>query len=297
MVRSKEIQNKLADFIIIFVLAVSAMACLIPILHTFAVSMSNKVAAESGIVYLIPVKPTMYAYQILLEEKQFWVSFGISIQRVVLGSGINMLMIILMAYPLSKEKNKFKSRNIYMWFLVFTMLFNSGLIPWYMLINKLNLLNTIWALVLPGAVPVFNVILMMNFFKGIPGEMEDAGVVDGAGPLRLLIWIYLPMALPALATITLFSIVGHWNSFFDGLILMDKPEKYPLQTYIQQLVSLLSQKAGQVMTSDEALRLDDISNVTLNSSKIIISMIPILCIYPFLQKYFISGIVLGSVKE
>lgn len=297
MVRAKNFRNRLADAIIYIILGVSALACLAPIINTIAVSLSDKAAAAAGIVYFIPVKFTLYSYEILLSDKQFWVSFGISIKRVLLGTAINLIMVILMAYPLSKEKKAFKARNVYMWVIVFTMLFSGGLIPWYMLISKLKLLNTIWALVLPGAVPVFNVILLMNFFRGVPKELEEAGVVDGAGPWLMLIKIYLPISVPALATITLFTVVGHWNSFFDGLILINKAEKYPLQTYIQQLVSVLSQIRTENLSAEEIKKISMISNKTLNASKIIISMIPILCVYPFLQKYFIHGIVLGSVKE
>ena len=120
-----------------------------------------------------------------------------------------------------------------MWIIVFTMLFSGGIVPWYMVISKLGLINSIWALVLPGAVPVFNVILLMNFFKGIPKELEEAAFIDGAGPLKILLKIFIPISMPSLATITLFVIVGHWNNFFDGIILINDSEKIPLQTYLR----------------------------------------------------------------
>lgn len=181
-----------------------------------------------------------------------------------------------------------------MWFIVFTMLFSGGLIPWFVTIKSYGLLDTIWALVLPTAVPVFNVILLVNYFRSIPKDMDEAGMMDGAGPWYMLIKIYLPLSVPVLATITLFSIVGHWNSFFDGLILMNKQEHYPLQTYIQQLVVQIN---TDNMTTEELRQMAQLSNKTLNAAKIVISMLPILVVYPFLQRFFIHGIMLGSVKE
>lgn len=295
MVKSKDIRTKLANGFILLVLAISGIVCIAPIIHTVALSFSGKAAAAAGYVYFWPVDPTISSYNTLLDDRQFFRSFLISIERVVLGCGINFILTVLMAYPLSKETGVFKSRNIYIWFVVFTLLFSGGLIPWYMTIAKLGLLDSIWALVLPGAVPVFNVILLMNFFRGVPKELEEASVVDGAGPWYTLLTIFLPISVPALATVTLFTIVGHWNSFFDGLILMNKAQNYPLQTYIQQLVVLIN--TTNLKSVEEIKRLSEISNMTLNSAKIIISMLPILVIYPFLQRYFIHGIVLGSVKE
>jgi ABC-type glycerol-3-phosphate transport system permease component len=199
-----------------------------------------------------------------------------------------------MAYPLSRSGREFPLRNAYMWFILFTMLFSGGIIPLYLTVRTLDMFNTIWALVLPGAVPVFNVILLMNFFRNMPKELSDAGNIDGAGPWYMMTKVFVPLSLPALATVTLFSIVGHWNSFFDGLIFMRSVENYPLQTYIQQLVVQINL---QELDSTQAELLQKISEKTLNAAKIIVSMVPILAVYPFLQKYFIHGIMLGSVKE
>jgi len=275
--------------------ALSAVLCLAPFVHSIAVSFSDKSSVAAGYVYFWPVKFTVSAYTLLLEDAQFFKSFFISVQRVVLGGVLGMLLTLLMAYPLSKETEVFRPRNVYIWIIVFTMLFNGGLIPWYMTIKTLHLTNTIWGLVVPGAVGVFNVILMINFFRALPKELQDAGSIDGAGPMVLLMKIYVPLSLPSLATIGLFTIVGHWNAFFDGMILMDNPRDYPLQTYIQQLV--VSERDFANLTVEEIKRLSEVSNKTLNTAKILISMLPILAIYPFLQKYFTKGIVLGSVKE
>ncbi|WP_256760859.1 carbohydrate ABC transporter permease [Cohnella sp. WQ 127256] len=295
MVRAQTWQAKLGYGSLFVILGIISLLCLAPIWYTIAVSLSEKSAAAANAVTLLPVGFNWSSYEKLLEDQKFFTAFGVSLQRVALGGLLNFLMTVLMAYPLSREANKFRSRNVYMWILVFTMLFSAGLIPWYMVIQKLHLLDTMWALVLPGAVPVFNVILLMNFFRGIPKDLEEAAAMDGAGHLYMLFKIFIPISLPALATVTLFSIVGHWNSFFDGLILMNHSNNYPLQTYIQQLVVQINDMSR--MNPDEIKQIMQISSKTLNAAKIVISMIPILIVYPFLQRFFIHGIVLGSVKE
>jgi putative aldouronate transport system permease protein len=180
--------------------------------------------------------------------------------------------------------------------LIFAMLFNGGMIPTFLMIKKYHLINTIWALVLPGAVPIFNVILLMNFFLGIPKSLEEAAVLDGANPLQVLLRVYLPCSVPVLATVSLFSIVGSWNDFYSGLIYITRMNNYPLMTYIQSLTINMEEiiKNG---TAEEILRASQVSEQNLNAAKIVIAVIPLMLIYPFLQKYFITGIVIGSVKE
>jgi len=173
-------------------------------------------------------------------------------------------------------------------------LFSGGLIPYYMVIKSVGLLDSIWALVLPGAVPVFNVILLLNFFCGLPKELEEAAFIDGAGYFRTLAKIILPLSTPSLATILLLTVVTHWNSWFDGLILMNSPEHYPLQSYLQ---TIIIQKDFSELTDLNAEALRDISDRTVKAAQIFMGALPILVVYPFLQKYFMKGIVLGSVKE
>lgn len=294
MVISKGIKNRIADLIIVLILAVISLVCIIPIINTLAVSLSDQSKASAGMVFLLPAGFSLASYEKLLNDPIFLHSFLVSVERVLAGGALNMFLCIIMAYPLSKEKNVFRSRNVYMWIIVFTMLFSGGLIPWYMTIRMVGLIDKFGALILPGAVNVFNVILLMNFFRSVPKELEEATTIDGAGPWITLWRIFVPVSMPAIATVTLFTIVGHWNSFFDGLILMNKPNHYPLQTYIQQLVVKIDL---QNITDVEQLKsLMAISNKTFNAAKIFVSMIPILLVYPFLQRYFVSGIVLGSVK-
>lgn len=294
MYRKKKLQ--LFDMIVYIILLLCTLTCSFPVINTVAISFSDKTSALTGQVKLLPKNFTFAAYEALLQEKQFFRSFMISIIRVVLGTGLNVLLCIMMAYPLSKDKRKFPGRDIYMWIVVFTMLFNGGLIPTFLLISKLHLIDTIWALILPGAVPVFSVIILMNFFKGIPKGLEEAAQMDGANPWYILWRIFVPLAKPAIATITLFAVVGHWNSFFDGKIYINNSANIPLQTYIQSL-TVDTSRLYENMSYDQILRQQELSSLTFNSAKIVVSMIPILLIYPFLQKYFVTGIVMGAVKE
>lgn len=285
------------DVIITIVLLIMTISCLVPILNTLAMSFSDKTSAALGEVMFLPVNFTTAAYVEIVKEGRFFTAFGVSVVRVILGTAINLVLSIFIAYPLSKDPREFRFRNVYMWIFVFTMMFNGGLVPTFLVIKDLGLIDTIWALVLPGAVNVFNTILLMNFYKGIPKALEEAARVDGAGPWRILLQIIIPLAKPSIATITLFCIVAHWNSFFDGKIYINSPEKLPLQTYIQSLTVQISSQAMANMTPDEILRKLQVSNITFNSAKAFVSMIPILLIYPFLQKYFVTGIVMGAVKE
>ena len=173
------------------------------------------------------------------------------------------------------------------------MLFNGGLVPNYLLVKELGLLNSIWALVLPGAVPVFSIILMLNFYREIPEEMEDAAFVDGASHWRILFQVYVPLSLPAVATISLFAIVAHWNSWFDGLIYM-KGDRYPLQTYLQTIVAAFQN--ASILNNTELMRLANLNDRSVKAAQLIIGALPILLVYPYLQKYFVSGIKLGGVK-
>lgn len=294
MVRNKSFRGRMGDGVILLVLIVASFISLYPVLHTVAVSFSDSASAAGGFVYLWPVHFNLESYRKIMADAEFFRAAGVSLERVVLGGAIQFVLTSMMAFALSRQKREFKFRNIYMWFLVFTMMFSSGLIPMYTTVVHMGLINSIWALILPGAVPVYNIILLMNFFRNVPKEMDQAAYLDGAGPWSLLVRIYLPISLPALATVTLFSIVGHWNAFFDGLIYMNKTELYPLATYIQTMVVPTSYAN---MTENEAKQLAIISDQTLNAAKIFVCMVPVLAVYPFLQRYFIHGIMLGSVKE
>ncbi|MFD2614217.1 carbohydrate ABC transporter permease [Paenibacillus gansuensis] len=296
MVTNYSASERLFDYFIVAVLVLCGLSTLFPLIHILAISFSDKSAVAGGLVTMFPVHFSTASYEAVIKDGAFFRAFWVSVQRVVLGVGIQFAVTILTAYALSRSSSEFRSRNVYMWVLVFTMMFSGGLIPLYLTIKELHMLDTMWALVLPSAVPVFNVIVLMNFFKNLPKEMDEAGVIDGAGPWQLLWKIYLPLSLPSLATVTLFSFVGHWNAFFDGMVFLNSPEKVPLQTYLNQIIVQSAQPTTN-MTVDEIERMAKLSDKTVNAAKILVSMLPILVIYPLLQRYFVTGITLGSVKE
>jgi putative aldouronate transport system permease protein len=275
------------------------ISCLIPMMNVLAISLSSSEAVNANLVGLFPINLTWAAYERIVSDQQFWRSFGISVFRVIASLLLNLLMIVTMAYPLSKSTKIFRSRKIFMNIMIFAMLFSGGMIPSYLVVRNLGLINSIWSLILPGAVPIGNVILVMNFFRGVPKSLEESAIIDGANPWQVLTRIYIPMSLPSLATVSLFSIVGSWNDFFGGLIYMTKTENYPLMTYIQSLsvnIAETIQKSAN-MSAEQLTSLLAVSDRNLNAAKIVVAVIPLLLIYPMLQKYFVKGIVVGAVKE
>ncbi|MFE6073863.1 carbohydrate ABC transporter permease [Paenibacillus sp. NPDC057886] len=294
---SASLKDRMGRFVIYAIVILLALICLLPLWNIVAISFSSSEAVSANAVGLLPVNFTTAAYSKIIDDAQFWRSFGISVLRVVLSLVLNMILIVLMAYPLSKSKREFKGRNIYMNVMIFAMLFSGGMIPSYLLIKNLDMLNTIWSLVLPGAVPIFSVILVMNFFAAVPKALEEAAFIDGANALQVLFKVYVPVSIPALATVSLFSIVGTWNDFFSGLIYMTKVSNYPLMTYIQSLNVNIAELLQSGTNSAQLSNLTEISNKNLNAAKIVVAVIPLLLIYPLLQKYFVTGIVVGSVKE
>ena len=277
----------------VIILSLLALLCLLPFVNVIAISFSNSFYVDSNQVYFWPKGWTLSAYTYILTRASFWSSFRTSILRVLLGGSLNLFFIILTAYPLSKSNDKLHFRNVYTWYFFITMLVSGGMIPNYLLIAKLGLRDSIWSLVLPGALPVFNLVLMLNFFRQVPTALEEAALIDGAGHLRTLVQIYLPVSLPAIATITVFCIVSHWNAWFDGMIYITSPSKVPMQTYLR---SVLIDMNMADMSADDYELYATLANRTVKCSQIIVATIPILCVYPFLQRYFVSGIVLGSVK-
>ena len=275
-------------------MAAISMLCLLPMINVLAISFSSKIAAAAGEVNLWPVDFQLTSYWYVLRKPEFLRAFGVSVQRVILGLCVNMVLIILAAYPLSKEKKDFHFRGVYVWFFVFTMLFGGGLIPLYMVVRAAGLLDSIWALILPGALPVYNTVILLNFFRGLSKELSESAFMDGAGHWTILWRIYVPLSLPSLATLSLFVIVGHWNSWFDGMIYMNSTRNQPLQTYMQQFVV----QSKPLTVSKEYLKmLEYISDRTVKSAQIFIGALPVLAVYPFMQRYFIKGLVMGSVKE
>jgi putative aldouronate transport system permease protein len=274
-------------------LSIMALLCILPFIHVLSVSLSSSNAASGGSIGLLPVNFTLESYNFAFQKKRFLLSMLNSTNRVAIGVTVNMLLTIITAYPLSKTKQELRGRTVFSWFFVITMLISGGLIPTYMIVTMTGIRNTIWALVLPGAVPIFNVIILLNFFKQIPKELEESAFMDGAGQWRILARIYLPLSLPAIATLIVFQAIGHWNDWFSGAIYLDNITKYPLATYLH---NVLVTPRFDNMQLDEIRRVMQISDRTLGAAQIMIGTIPILMVYPFLQRYFVKGMVVGSLK-
>jgi len=280
------------------VLTMVALICVSPFINLLAISFSDKIAVTANKVTFWPVGFNTAAYSFITSNTAFSRALWISVQRALLGVAVNIFLIIITAYPLSKGTETFRARNIFSWFYVLTILFSGGLIPTYMIVRYTGLMNSIWALVLPGALPVFSMFVVMNYMRGLPKELEEAAYIDGANHVQTLVRIILPVCTPTLATVVLFSFVGHWNSWFDGMIYMNTVEKYPLQSYLQTVVinpEAFFRNATNI-SADLAAFLNLVNARTTNAAQLFLATVPILCIYPFLQRYFTTGLVLGSVK-
>lgn len=288
-------QNRVFDFIVFLLLLLLGLSCLVPLMHVVALSLSSKGAALAGRVALWPVELTFTPYQVLMTDHKFMQAMWISVHRVVLGGVINLVLTVITAFALSQDEEDFPGRKIYMWFMIFAMLFGASLVPWYFVIKATGLMDSIWALVIPGALPVYNTILLMNFFRNLPKEIKESAKLDGITPFQMMIRIFVPLAKPAIATVTVFSVVFHWNNFFDGLLLMNTPSNMPLQTYIQTLTNTTVNIMSSSLTPAEIEALTSLK--TFNAAKIVVASLPIVVFYPFMQRFFVSGLTLGSVKE
>lgn len=295
MIQYKSLSRTIFNVFNVMILIITSLLCILPFINLLAVSFSGSAAVSAGLVNFWPIDFTTKAYEFALKGGRFFTALIVSTKRVAIGVTMNLVLMVITAYPLSKSKLKLTGRNYYMGFFVITMLINGGLIPTYLVVNKMGLINSIWALILPGALPVYNMIILMNFMRGLPEEIEEAAMIDGATPIQILIKVVLPVLKPALATVGLFCIVGHWNSWFDGIIYMNDTAKYPLQSYLQTLLQnfeQIMQKSG----TDYTKLLSMMNARTGRASQLFLGAIPIMLIYPFLQKYFTKGLVIGSVK-
>lgn len=279
-----------AKIVIYAVVILCALLCLLPLVNILAISFSSKETAD--LTFLIPKQWSLESYRAILGRAQLYSSLWMSIKRVVLALIISTVVTVMMAYPLSKPSKQYPTRKFYVGLVVFCMIFSGGLVPGVILVKVwLNLTNTVWALVLPMAVPIYNVILTMNFFRGLPKEVEEAAQVDGAGYFRILFQLVVPMSTPVIATTMLLVFVNHWNEWFNGLIFIDKTELYPFQTYLQSVITVPDIKS---MMDLENFAL--VSDKTIKNAQVIVGFLPMMIIFPFVQKYFAQGITLGAVK-
>lgn len=274
-------------------LTLLTLVYIFPLVNILSSSFSDSLSVQAGEVLLWPVNLTLRSYEYVIHQGAFFTAFLVSVERVLVGVSLNMLLSIFIAYPISRPDRSFKARKWYMLFFVITMLFYGGMIPSYLVVRFTGIRDTIWALVLPGAIQAFYVIILTNFFREIPKEIEESAIIDGAGHFTVLFRIYLPLSKAALATLMLFFFVNHWNSWFDGLIYMNKAANYPLQSYLQTRLQMPDLRS---VSAQDFIQLMKINQKTIKAAEVFISILPIMAIYPFVQKYFTKGVVLGSVK-
>ena len=280
-----------------FAIAVSILigmftaATLYPFIYIAAVSFSSGFAAAAGKVVLTPIDATIEAYRFILSDPQFWVSYRNTFIYTIGGTLMSMAFIIPGAYALSRPQ--LKGRRFFNLFIAFTMWFNAGLIPFFLNMRDLNLLDSMFGIILAFAVNAFNIILLRNFFESIPRSFEEAARMDGANDFQVLWKVFVPLSKPAIATITLFCIVARWNGFFWAMVLLQSEEKIPLQVFLRHTIAKLSDTEEFAMNVLDAAYGPE----TVTGAIIVCSIIPVLIVYPFIQKYFEKGILLGGVKE
>ncbi len=285
--RIKE-HNPVLNTVTFIVLSFSVLACIIPFLYIIAMSFSSAIAITNNRVALWPVDFTLEAYKSIYEYPNFFRAYGYTFLYTFCGTAISLSMMVLFAYPLSKDW--LKGQKIAMKLVIFSMFFSGGLIPNYLLINSLHLVGTVWAMLIPYAINQFNLIILINFFKGLPTEIEEAAVIDGLSYFGILTRIILPLSGAALATVGLYTAVFFWNNWFAPLIYL-KSSQYPVMMLLRNIVN------GRTMIVDNGGMGEKSSlSISIKSAVIILSSLPIILLYPFLQKYFVKGMTVGAVK-
>ena len=273
-----------------FIIALVVIVTLYPFVFIFSASISDSAALGRGEVWIFPKGFNLDAYKIVLDDKQVWISYGNTIWYVVVGTAINMILTTLTAYPLSRKN--FSGRNKIMMFVAFTMFFSGGLVPSYLLVKELGLMNTRWAIVVPAGISTWNLIIMRTFFESIPQSLHEAATIDGCSEIGIMTRIFLPLSLPVIAVMVLFYAVGHWNSYFSALVYLNDQNLYPLQMHLRKILIQFNQNE----MLEQLTQGRDVVGQSVRYATIIVSTVPILLIYPFLQKYFVKGVMLGAVK-
>lgn len=292
MVQDKSIGNRMFDTANVVVLGLFALITVIPFLYVVAGSFATQAELlERGFI-LFPTKFSLSAYEFIFSTSTLVRSLLVTIFITVVGTLINLIFTCLMAYPMARRDLDFRKPIQLM--VIFTMLFGGGMIPTFLVVKNLHMIDTYWALLLPGAISAFNLIIIRSFFQQLPDGLEESAKIDGASDPGILVRIVLPLSMPVLATFSLFYAVGHWNTFFSAVLYINDSTKWPIQVLLRQIV-ILSQ--GGSLGDTTAFEQDFVPpDQAVKMAVIVISTIPILIVYPFLQKHFAKGVLLGSVK-
>lgn len=291
----KDTPGDRAFMVVLYILlSLVLLVVLLPLIYVVAASFSEPQAVISGKVWLWPVNPTLKGYAAVFKNPKIWVGFGNSIFYTVVATCVNLMMTMLCAYPLSRKE--FRGRNVVTGLMVFTMYFSGGLMPSYLLINNLHLIDTRAVMIIPLAMNMFYVIIARTYINStVPDALYEAASIDGCTPIRFLFAIVFPLSAPILAVLTLYYGIGHWNSYFHAMIYLNTDTKYPLQIFLREI--LVQNQIDPTMTQDvKALEAKRGLTDLLKYSLIVVASVPVMCIYPFVQKYFVKGVMIGAVK-
>jgi len=285
------IGSRIFDFCNILFMLCLAFITLYPMYNIFIVSISSAEYIYAGAVSFIPKGINFDAYRMVFKNDSIWRSFGNSILYTTVGTAINVVCSAMCAYPLSRKD--FYGRGFFTLFVAVTMFISGGMIPSYLVVNQLRLINTMWAIVLPGAISTYNMIIMRTFFQNLPVSLQESAYLDGANDITILFKVVLPLSMPIIATMTLFYAVGHWNSYFNAMMYINDIDKWPIQVWLRQIIVL---SVGGFAGNESLAEFAKVPSDAVKYAVICVSTLPIIVVYPFLQKYFAKGVLLGSVK-
>ncbi|WP_339278057.1 carbohydrate ABC transporter permease [Paenibacillus sp. FSL W8-0426] len=272
-------------------LTAAALTMILPLLQLLAVSLSSPVAADSQAVFLWPVEFTLDSWKHILKSTGLWQSFGVTVFITVAGTALSMLFSVFTAFPLSRKE--FLFRKQVMLGIVITMIFNAPMIPFFLTVRELGMMNSLWSLIIPGVIGTFNMVILRTFFMNLPKELDDSARIDGCHDFRILFQIYLPLSKPVLATVSLFYAVGYWNTFQRAVLFIRDPGLWPLQMKLRAYLTSPEELAQVNMFLGDY----NFNTTTLKAATILFASVPIILVYPYLQKYFVKGSLLGSLKE
>ena len=296
------------DVVLLIVLGLMALVTLYPFYYVLIVSVSNTVTYATHPLYLLPYTFDWTGYQTIFNDPAFYRSLGVTLFVTFVGTALNMLLsvtgvpvnmvlTILVAYPLSKTKHQFHARQFYVWFFFITMLFSGGVIPSYLVTKDLGLVNNIWVMVLPTAINTYYLIIMKNYFASLPSSLLEAAKLDGANELTVLIRIIVPISMPFMATFFLFYAVERWNEWYQSFLYINKTELQPLQIYLRNVLISMSNNLSAIAKQMMRDHTQKVSSQAIQMATIVVTTIPILCVYPFVQKHFVKGVMIGGIKE
>ena len=282
----------IVTILIYIILVIIGLMTLFPFMDVVfnSLTSSKELVENAKAVIAIPKHPTLENYKYVLSGNSIFRAYGVTVFRTVVGTLLNLVITVMTAYPLSKKF--LPGRNVLMQIFFFTMIFSGGMIPTYLVVKTFKLSNTIWALIIPSLLNVYNMIIMRTFFEGISEELEDAARIDGCSEWKTLLKIVLPVSKPTLASIALFYAVWHWNSFFDVVLYITDRKLWPLQTLLREVVLTMSMAELNAQMADVAAP----PSSSVIAATVMVSTVPILAVYPFLQKYFVKGVMVGAVK-